>query len=196
MPAGSLTPRGSLWPHDSAQLALRRRQLQVLYDARQALGLEAKSTEGALGRCPIHQRANLIRIKRGVRVPVAARDSSCIRSGSSSREMRRSPLASKDARRSIRAAGDLAGSERRRPDRTSTAGRGPGACAAAAATPINWPPSSSSCASQFSRRPRYSTKGFENLGSVRNVRSVSVFRKATSAAFSDAVKFNGRSGIM
>jgi len=34
------------------------------------------------------------------------------------------------------------------------------------------------------------SNGSENRGSVRNARSVSVFRNATSAAFSDAVKLN------
>src|SRR5262249_47829549 len=34
--------------------------------------------------------------------------------------------------------------------------------------------------------------GSENFGSVRNFRSVSVFRKATRAAFSESVNFSGR----
>jgi hypothetical protein len=42
----------------------------------------------------------------------------------------------------------------------------------------------------------YFTNGFENLGSLNNVRSVRVLRKAISDAFSDVVKFNGPTGIM
>ena len=38
-------------------------------------------------------------------------------------------------------------------------------------------------------------KGFENFGSDRNARSVSVFRNAVSAIFSDEVKFNGPTGL-
>ena len=62
---------------DKRAFVLRRRELQVANDARQALGrLGPKRNAGAFGRCRIHERANLIRIKSGIRILVAARNES------------------------------------------------------------------------------------------------------------------------
>src|SRR5262249_30206088 len=50
---------------------------------------------------------------------------------------------------------------------------------------------SHACTPLPSKGTRY-WKGFENFGSLRNFGSVSVFRKATRAAFSESVKFSRR----
>ena len=80
----------------------------------------------------------------------------------------------------------------------STAGRmlPSGACAAPEAPPIKMAAAARMVHVSVLMGSFYFTNGFENLGSLNNVRSVRVLRKAISDAFSDVVKFNGPTGIM
>ena len=163
-------------------------------------GWARNGNAGALGRCGIHEVANSFEIKNGIRILVAARDESL---HAFRQLVARYSMVCIDIERhepfDHRVGGILRPRRKRQRRylgneqcRTQQHGR---LCGGSSQPASAWLRLSGRCLYCFSPRSSYSQTDSRIWDRSGISASVSVLRKAISAAFSDAVNFNGPTGI-